>query len=130
MFGIGTTELMVILVVALVVLGPKKLPQVARSLGKAFGEFKRVSTDVKRTIDVEVDRLERDEKDKKSKEELRAEDAKAAKKKAAQSDEVPVKDPSTEPDAPGQDQAQAMPDHEPVADAGDDTITKPDASKA
>lgn len=75
MFGIGTTELLVIFVVALVVLGPKKLPQVARSLGKALGEFKRVSHDVKRTIDVEVDRLEQEDADDKARKELRAEDA-------------------------------------------------------
>jgi sec-independent protein translocase protein TatB len=79
MFGIGTTELLVILVVALVVLGPKKLPQAAKSLGKAFGEFKRVSTDVKRTIDVEVDRLEKEDRDKKARDELRGEDAKTGK---------------------------------------------------
>jgi sec-independent protein translocase protein TatB len=75
MFGIGTTELLVIFVVALVVLGPKKLPQAARSLGKAFGEFKRVSNDVKRTIDVEVDRLEKEDADDKARKELRAEDS-------------------------------------------------------
>ena len=39
MFGIGSTELLVILVVALLVLGPKNLPQIARTIGKAMGEF-------------------------------------------------------------------------------------------
>ncbi|MFW5730107.1 MAG: TatA/E family twin arginine-targeting protein translocase [Desulfonatronovibrionaceae bacterium] len=58
MFGIGTTEIVVILVVALLVLGPKKLPEIARSLGKTLAEFRRVSTDVKRTIELEVDREE------------------------------------------------------------------------
>jgi sec-independent protein translocase protein TatB len=129
MFGIGTTELMIILVVALVVLGPKKLPQVARSLGKAFGEFKRVSTDVKRTIDVEVDRLEREDKDKKAKQELRAEDAGAQKKTEQAAEKVPVKDPTPEPDAPVIDQADNGPNEDARADGGDDTIT-PDASKA
>ena len=37
MFGIGGTELLVILVVALIVLGPKSVPQIARTLGKAMG---------------------------------------------------------------------------------------------
>jgi sec-independent protein translocase protein TatB len=46
MFGIGMTELLVILVVALVVLGPSRLPEVARSLGRALGELKRQSADV------------------------------------------------------------------------------------
>lgn len=131
MFGIGTTELMIILVVALVVLGPKKLPQVARSLGKAFGEFKRVSTDVKRTIDVEVDRLEREEKDNKAKQELRAEDAGAKKKNGQSVEKVPVKDPAPEPDAPADDQAESKgPGEDAPAQGGEESTTRPDASKA
>lgn len=47
MFGIGMTEIFVILVVALIVIGPKKLPEIARSLGKAMGEFKRATNDLK-----------------------------------------------------------------------------------
>ncbi|WP_027370328.1 Sec-independent protein translocase protein TatB [Desulfovermiculus halophilus] len=53
MFGIGTTEVLLILVVALLVIGPSKLPDVARALGKGMAEFRRMSSDVKRTIDFE-----------------------------------------------------------------------------
>ena len=56
MFGIGGTELLVILVVALVVLGPKSVPQIARTLGKAMGEFRRVSTEFQRTLNTEIER--------------------------------------------------------------------------
>ena len=84
MFGIGTMELLVIFVVALIVIGPRKLPQMARTLGKAFGEFKRVTSDVKRTIDLEVEKVERQERTTKAKSELMAEDAAAATKAQAE----------------------------------------------
>ena len=48
MFGIGMTELLVIFVIGLLVLGPKRLPELARSLGKGLAEFRRASTDMRR----------------------------------------------------------------------------------
>jgi Tat protein translocase TatB subunit len=45
MFGIGMQELLIILVIALIVVGPKKLPDLAKSLGRGFAEFKRTADD-------------------------------------------------------------------------------------
>lgn len=53
---LGTTELLVILVVALVIFGPRKLPELGRQLGKSLSEFKRASEDFKRTWEMEVER--------------------------------------------------------------------------
>ncbi len=54
MFGIGMTEMIIIAALALIILGPKKLPDLARSLGKGFAEFKRATNDLKSTIDLEI----------------------------------------------------------------------------
>ena len=51
MFGIGMPEFLLILVVALVVLGPKKLPELARSLGRGLAELKKTTGDLKQNID-------------------------------------------------------------------------------
>ncbi len=53
MFGIGMPELIVILVVALIVIGPKKLPDVAKALGKGFSEFRKATESVKETLNVD-----------------------------------------------------------------------------
>jgi len=78
MFGIGTTEILIILVVALIVIGPKKLPEVARTLGKALGEFKKMSSDVKRTIDLEAQQAEEAAKTKEAEKELYAKNKSAS----------------------------------------------------
>jgi len=52
--SLGTTELLVILVVALVLFGPRRLPELTQRFGKSLGEFKRASDDFKRTWEREV----------------------------------------------------------------------------
>jgi TatA/E family protein of Tat protein translocase len=52
MFGIGTTELLVILFIILLVFGSKKLPELARGLGKGINEFKRASQEIQKELDV------------------------------------------------------------------------------
>ena len=55
MFGsLGLPEIVVILLVALLVFGPRRLPEIGRTIGKALGEFRRATTELKRSIDTEV----------------------------------------------------------------------------
>jgi len=55
MFGsIGMPELVVILVIALIIFGPRKLPELGRSLGKGIGEFKKASNELQRTLEEEI----------------------------------------------------------------------------
>jgi len=56
MFGsLGPGELLLIFVIALIVFGPRKLPEIGRSLGRMMFEFRRASTDLQRTIEDEVE---------------------------------------------------------------------------
>ena len=54
MFGIGFPELLLIMAIALIVLGPKRLPDLARALGRGFSEFKRATDELKQTFEAET----------------------------------------------------------------------------
>jgi Tat protein translocase TatB subunit len=55
MFGIGTGEILVILLIALLILGPKELPKVARTIGKTLRELQRTKDEIRESIDREFE---------------------------------------------------------------------------
>ena len=65
MFGsIGGTEILVIMVIALLVFGPRKLPELGKSIGRGLSEFKRASNDLKRSLEDELSLEERNDRNK------------------------------------------------------------------
>ncbi len=118
MFGIGTTELLIIMLVALIVLGPTKLPGIARSLGKALGEFRRVTTDVQRTLNLEAAKIEEDEKQKSK--------PKADAKTKPQEQDAPVPPPEAADSNPYSKQAAET---APEAFSTSSTETKPETEE-
>jgi sec-independent protein translocase protein TatB len=135
MFGIGSTELIVILVVALIVIGPAKLPEMAKSLGKALGEFRRVSTDVKRTIEMEAEQADQKSRTDQAKKELFPEQKASQASQAAQTPQASQEAPKP-PAAPAEVAAQAADEpaeprnQEPVAEAADAPVESVAKDKA
>lgn len=58
MFGIGTSEILIILVIALLVLGPNEIPKIAKTLGRGMRELERAKNELKNSIQFEIDENE------------------------------------------------------------------------
>ncbi len=85
MFGsIGMPELIIILVIALIIFGPRKLPELGKSLGRSLNEFKKASTDLQNTLEQEIKIEEQ--------------------KEAAKKDDTNVAPPHTVTPGPGSDE--------------------------
>ena len=121
MFGsIGMTELIVIMVVALIVIGPKRLPELARTLGKALGDFKRATSDFQNSFsmedDYDLDVLDEEvkEKDKKESGQESDEDADDDEEKSEAAEQTAEQD-QTETDEPTPEAGEAAPEVEAAA---------------
>ncbi len=143
MFGIGMPELAVILVVALVVLGPRRLPELARTLGKGLAEFRKVTGDVNKELQGARDLIEREAREhERLAREMEREQRRAATRSSEGSTEPPKKDvvpstgaaPSAPTDAPTDAPSAAAtesprPPASPTTPAGADAEAKSGGSR-
>lgn len=106
---IGMPELVIILVIALIIFGPRKLPELGKSLGKSLNEFKRASADLQNTLEQEIKLEEQKEQGVKAKERLDQERQSAA----------PFATPPQTPDATA---TPASPERETVSRSADERV--------
>lgn len=113
MFGLGGMEVLVILLVGVVVLGPERLPKVMRSVTKVMSEFRRISTDLQRTINSELhlEEYNRTQALENKKTVKKKKKKKPAPAPADDAEAAPESSPEPAPEAaPVEDPAKAQPD--------------------
>ena len=98
MFNLGAPEMIFILLLALLIFGPKRLPQLGRTLGKAMGEFRRATTELQRSINLDIEEVDRERERQRSV---------AASTAAAKRQEEP-------PAAPDEDAEETPPEADPL----------------
>lgn len=94
---IGMQELIIIFVIALIVFGPRKLPQLGKSLGKSIAEFKRASNELRSTLEEEI-RVEETRREIMEPIESLGREAKALVERAEKDAEKAMTEPETEPE--------------------------------
>jgi len=118
MFGIGMPEMILILAIALIVIGPKKLPDLAKSLGRAMNEFKKATREIKESIDLEGDlkdvKQSFDDLNKDVKDAVQVNPQQSAKTDASTANAAPEEDRSekTPPDSTAPDTSEGAARHE------------------
>lgn len=134
MFGISSVELLVVLLIGVVVLGPERLPQVVRTVTKWMSQIRRFSTELQRTINAEAHLLEHNELKKQAEKELFGGKPKKKKKKTPvePSEESPKADTVTPvPESPeiteelGRIDNDSAPAPQETAPSGTETAEKP-----
>lgn len=137
MFGIGMPEMLLLLAVALIIFGPKKLPELAKSIGRALGEFKRATGEIKDSIEEQTgldevrDSLNSVQKDIKAQVDLGMADTdETAPEKTGSSDPAPLSQVKDAFDALNSDQhEEAIPTATPPAETNEPAPPEPDPGK-